>query len=137
MIEARGADEHISNQRPGQIVKPLGLSAFFKSQTDLTTEAAQEITNGRGVSLHNGLSQQLAFEIEDGCRNGCLMNVKGDILDDRHGRPPSGRWYLAIPSYHIGAPFQYSVRRGSDYATFSVFSIFFLAALLTILRPSF
>jgi hypothetical protein len=86
MVQARVTDDKLSNQRAGQIIKPLSESAFFKSKMKLAALAAKEIPDGGGISLHNGLGEQLAFKIEYDCRNGCQMNIKSDILDVSHRR---------------------------------------------------
>ena len=112
MILARVADDQLSHQGASQIKEPLGLGALFKGQMNRATEAAQEIADGFGVGLQDGLGDQLAAEVKDSGGNSCLMNIESDLLAVRHRRPPSGSWSLAIPSYHR-APFQGNVRRGN------------------------
>jgi hypothetical protein len=58
---------------------------------DTTGQAAQEITDGRGVSLKDGLSYELAARVKGSGRNGCLMNIESYIPGVSPGAAPVSR----------------------------------------------
>src|SRR6267154_2329452 len=63
-----------------QIVEPGRPGAFFEGHRQSSTQSRQELQNGGGFGLQDGLHDYLASAIHHRDRDGCLMHVEPNIL---------------------------------------------------------
>ena len=98
LVFARIADQDLSDKRVDEIKEPGRMAAGFKGNVKGAGDRGDEITNRVGVGLDDGIDEGLALRILNLSKDGCLMNIKCDILVVNHimnsfGGSLAGRQY--------------------------------------------
>jgi hypothetical protein len=88
------ADHHVVDVRLQNVVQPVGRNPFLQGDEQLAAEAVDEIKNGGSAGLYYRLHDQLATLVANRNDDGCLVNVKTDILHACHkkGAPCVGEF---------------------------------------------